>query len=496
MLDMNEGFTYDAEIHSYQTEVTATAQWYYEQYSRPVFSHGYKNKQAIRIVVEHIANDIQCSKTRQLPLQKLLLDLFLRYKLTKGVGTIGVFTSCGKLTAKGSPQYKTFKVTGNIVRELVFALKDQGYIEHKAGQPRHSTKLRATDKLIDLMEGSGSTLNDYSCRRIWPVCYTEIIKGEDESALITKAKHRIDRAQAERLGLKKLILFNSLAIKSDIRVGTLPLLSYEKQLRRTFTDASGEFNGRMCGPIWQNLSSDARPFLTINGEGTTEYDICSTHPLIAYALNGHDLTSLIPYEGKPYELHTIDTSIRVNRRIVKQALLTMFNAADENKAFQGLRSFVNTKVDSITGELIYRTAWQRICDEQGLSETEGYYWLFKQLEHKHHRISDFFYSEGWKRLNRLESEICLEVIAYFAEDHQTIVLPVHDSFICPMSVSESLPEAIRAAISCALKIEFQNPKLLVSEKAAPDHMNSQQAMDRLTQARTIRQDFKDRYRLT
>ena len=489
MFDVQESFildteSFDASTATQQDSDNTGIHWYHEALSRPLFSHWYTDKKHLSDFTSQLLQDLALDTQHHYPLQKLLLDLYLREHLTKGKGSIGLFTSNGKLTSKNSKQYRVLKAGSKIVKPVIQALADDGYIELLSGTPGHSTKIKATHKLILAMLAAGLCVTRYTCRTKWPIVHNiETDNG--------KTKAFIQRPLAEELGLKTLLKYNRLAAQSDISVGGAALLKYEKQGCRVFLDATGAEFGRFYGPIWQTIASEARQFITINGMGTAEHDIVSTHPLIAYALNGYDLTSLIETEGQAYELAEINTSKQSLRRIVKQALLTLFNAPDLETAVSSLKLYVNTTKSEITGKPMYRSEWAKVAHDNGYTEYEAYYWLFELLQAKHYRIADFFFSESWRRLGKVESDICVSVIGFFLA-RDILVLPVHDSFVCPADQAHWLAPAIQGALEHHLNMEFVNPEYLSTEKRHSGEMNTKGAQQALTTARTIRQDYKNR----
>ena len=73
----------------------------------------------------------------------MLIDLLVRYELTNGEGSIGVFLSrTGAGNSKGE-QYNLLNVNGSILGEIVKELQYHELLEKQTGFSGHSTKLRA-----------------------------------------------------------------------------------------------------------------------------------------------------------------------------------------------------------------------------------------------------------------------------------------------------------------------------------------------------------------
>jgi hypothetical protein len=494
MFDTGDIYTEAGNTHSnFVVQKSSDEFWFQEFFSRPIFVHGYSDRQVINQYSELLSSDLDLKKRHNKPLRYIILDLYLRRYQTAGKGSIGVFTSHGIQTSKDSMQSSKLKSGPRNVSDIVQGLEKNGYLERKVGCKGHSSKIRATPLLIRKMEAAGFDLQNYTSRRIWPIAYTKntAIDVYADDVSFTKERVDISRPKADELGLGTMIHINSLAANSQISIGDHQFFPCEKQLRRIFTDESGLYNGRLYGPLWQNISSQARPFIEINGENTVEIDISSAHPLIAYAKMGYDLTDIISSEGRPYELEALDTENQVMRKIVKQALLTMFNASSKMEAVRALSYFISNDQCRGAGGQKYSLALRRVCTKTKLSEFHACEWIIDRLIEKHHRIDTFFFSESWKVLNKEESNICLGVVGCFSKMKSTLILPIHDSFIIPVTDYEFGVSVVKSALNQILKIDFKCPDTLVTAKEKTDNISMYEAEKLLLKARTLRQDYKD-----
>lgn len=483
-------------------EVNSTSEWYYENFSRPVFQHTCIDKPLYQMLKEHGARAL-ISHTERLyqPTQKLsnalgriLLDLYVRHSTTGSEGNIGLFTGNGARSSASSVQYKNIGVTGGSLLQVLRCLHDGGSIKYKRGNLGHSSKIKATPELIEYLEETGLSMDKIRSRRVWPVIWSPLQgEGLDETPIKTK----VPRTLAEEKGLKELFELNSILQKSDIRVGSLPLYSFEKQCRRIFKDSGCTSYGRIHGGIWQNLPGKARPRITINGQGVVEVDISSTHPLIAYALEGYDLTEIMTSEGKPYDLsffpdcaHSLDLSSAgtTDREILKCCVMNCFNNESQRKAQQALQCEINTHRDIYTGRKHWLPRYRQLL-RQGITSPG----LVEAISQKHHRIRGWFFQQGsdagWLRLNILESEIALRVVQYF-NALGVPVLPIHDSFIVPLDKKEELEFVLVSSIEDVLGTSFINKEQLLGIK--PDTgITRVEAEHMLTQTRISRDRYKE-----
>ncbi len=482
--------------------------WYYEDFSRPIFQHTCTDKAVSKLMVDRMKHTIVETSDRKytfpkgllVALERVLLDLYVRHSTTGGDGNVGIFTGNGMLSGRGSIQYKILGVAGSSLKEIVEALSFHDFIDIQKGGVRHSSKIKATHRLIDHLECYGLSMEKISCRRIWPVVWSPIReKGSDKDELL--AKTRVPRELAEKRGLKNLFKLNIMLQKSDIRVGSLKLYPFEKQCRRIYKDPECESYGRIHGGIWQNIPSKARPFISINGRGVVEVDICSTHPLIAYTQEGYDLTELLEAESKPYDLsqfpgwrHEIELSavIATDREILKQGLMNCFNCGSQVQAQQALWEAIRTHKDKYTKKNLWWPRYKEL-EKKGIT----YPAIIEALRQKHWRIEGWLFQDGsragWLRLNVWESEIALRVLQHFSAIGVP-VLPIHDSFIVQANRKQELVDVLVHAIQEVLGVKFKNKHLLYGFKRDTGQLTMKQAEHLLTDTRIKQQECIHRKR--
>lgn len=448
-------------------------QWYADQFSRALYLHNYSEPQQLNDAVLRLCFQckIQPRTATVSGLERIVLDLFVRYETSGGFSPVGFFTANGARTEIGSPQYEALGFTGKALRGHFEKLEKAGLIEVRRGtydptrNKGYSTKARATPELIDALKAFGVCLENIRCRRINPVVYTNE-QGDNI---------RLEPAYAETAGAEVLDQYNDLLQLADIRVGGSLLLPQEKQLRRIFKDKEAMKDGRHYGAIWQVLPSKARSRITINGNTVSECDIRSTHPLIAYALSGKDLTELKQQGFDPYRLKQLNHSDSI-RELVKASVLMMFNCNSSLMVKKAIQGKVNksTELHQIYKEL----------KDKGIGINDIVGWIGSNNQ----SIRKFFFSGSWDVFNYHESNIAQRVIEHFTEKGVP-VLTVYDSFIIQDSYKDELQDVLTASIALELMMIFMLPNELVSWSISNNAYTDSMAVDELLEARMYRDKF-------
>jgi hypothetical protein len=197
-------------------------------------------------------------------------------------------------------------------------------------------------------------------------------------------------------------------------------------------DRGGRFYAR--GTSWQNVRKDARRRILVDGNAIAELDYSSLHPTMLYSDVG---------ATPPQDCYAIDGW---PRELVKDALLTLINAANHRQA-----------IGSITHKRVmpsYR------CDElEAVAIAER---LVADVKAAHRPIARFFHNDAGGRLMRRDSDLAGAVMGSLLKKG-VVALPVHDSFL----VSESQARTLEAAmLETAAQIGLKGVK--VREKGKPD----------------------------
>ena len=274
------------------------------------------------------------------------------------------------------------------------------------------TRLQATEKFLSLGERKHVT------RKMIKRAEGPLINLRDEK------KNPIDFAETleiqkmrESLSSYNRFLKNfSIAIDRNDEEITQILIRKEKthvnfdcvSMHRVF---NGDFDhgGRFYGAWWQGIPRELRPFITIDGEKTSELDYSSQHLLMLYAENGDEYHWLKGSDDDPYLLKEFPEE---ERKLQKQIVLVLVNATDRESAVKAISKEINDR------------RWP-FPKNHAFIESR-----IDALLHKHEEIRHHAFSGVGLRLQRLDSDICQYVLAHM-QAKGIPVLPVHDSFIVP-----------------------------------------------------------------
>ncbi|MDN5872788.1 MAG: hypothetical protein L0H29_00195 [Sinobacteraceae bacterium] len=171
------------------------------------------------------------------------------------------------------------------------------------------------------------------------------------------------------------------------------------------------------GASWQNIKSEARQSLQINGEPVVELDYCTLHPGILYAEAQAQMPSdCYDLDGWP-------------RKLVKVAMLTLINAKTKQTARMSIAH------NDLMGEL----AELGSQDAMRMADT-----LIDSIKRKHRPIADSFHSDAGARLMGIDAAMA-EMVMNIMLSRGIVVLPVHDSFLVPASKADDLEAAMLEA---------------------------------------------------
>jgi hypothetical protein len=157
--------------------------------------------------------------------------------------------------------------------------------------------------------------------------------------------------------------------------------------------------GRIYGHI-QNRPKAERAFITFNGERCIELDYSSLHISILYHQQRIEIDCDLYQKGVLRNYHRND---------VKRMCTIMLNAKTR---------------DGAAGAFDNNT----LCANK----------LIDAIEFEHQIISNSFYSESWRWLQKLDSDIALRVIDKLLNSYSTPIIPIHDSFIAPERMQDLL----------------------------------------------------------
>ena len=182
-------------------------------------------------------------------------------------------------------------------------------------------------------------------------------------------------------------------------------------LARIFSNGRFDHGGRFYRGWWQNVPSEYRKHITLDGKKTCEYDYSQLNPHMAYFSHGKELGSEDAY-GRVFDGN--------HRDLVKEAFNAMMQASTE------LRKKPD-KLDLSSVDMDWST-------------------LRGAILKAHKPIEDMFFKGFGNHLQYIDSCIAEQVMLQFVEWNHPI-LPVHDSFIMHYAFGDmgELEEAMRRA---------------------------------------------------
>ncbi len=200
----------------------------------------------------------------------------------------------------------------------------------------------------------------------------------------------------------------------------LGLNPYRVQLYRVFAQDSLEKGGRFYGGWWQNLRSDFRKRIFINGYSSVEIDFDGLAISMLYAMVDAE-----PPLGDAYDIGLVGYTGKHDprRKLVKQ--------------------FVNASINDEVGT--YRLGGKALRD-LGLTTSE----LKKRLYKRHAPIAKFFGSGIGVKLQFLDSKIAEQIMLHFLNLDE-VCLPIHDSFIVRKGLANELCRAMQVAYESIMR---------------------------------------------
>jgi hypothetical protein len=197
------------------------------------------------------------------------------------------------------------------------------------------------------------------------------------------------------------------------------------------------------------LSKAERLRLLIDGEPVVEIDYSQFHPTLAYAEAGH------PAPDNAYDIPGFD------RALVKVTFNIMLNSGNRNgsrhtiahKSGMVRRVLGDDFPDDLRGEEMWHWA-ERLHPGYAQTASQTAERLMDAIMAKHDPISKMFFTGAGLALQRLDSDIA-EAVMREMRRRGIVVLPVHDSFIAPVSKAAVLEEVMvaeaarfEASVSC------------------------------------------------
>ena len=323
--------------------------------------------------------------------------------------------------------------TYSTVVPAVDQLAASGLLDHQKMPPGHrgeQSRFKASGALIALLNQAPVTI-------IHDPREVVILRDKDGNLIDYNETHRSARLRRNVQEINEVILATAIGIKDGticegdpVVVGGVCIGAASNQLHRVFNQGSFAKGGRFYGTWWQNIPSELRNDITINGGQTVEMDYPRLHPTLMYAEAGK------PMHGDPYDL------LEWPRELVKRAFNTLVNADTRQAA---IRSIAN----EIGGAGAFSKA-QRLVGE---------------IEAKHKPVANMFGSGAGLSLMRRDSDIT-ERLLLRLQKRGVVALPIHDSYIVPNRTAdkgelmEAMAEALHNFVGDKLNISVAYPESL------------------------------------
>jgi hypothetical protein len=319
------------------------------------------------------------------------------------------------------------------VTAVVDYLAGAGLVDHRRGSYSRSevggfgyrSRIRTRPALAALLEGYGAspeTLGFAPWTELVLLKGTPEYRGGPKALLPYTDTPETDGMRRDLRDLNVFLTGFRIDLEAPLDADEARRIGAERSshLRRTFNNGRWDHGGRFYGGWWQLLRKASRAGLLIDGEQTVELDFRSFHPRLCYHLEGHPL----PPEVDPYTVEGLEGPEQ--REAVKVAFNQLLNIAE------GAKPKAKAKALGVL--------------PRGLSYAD----LLARIEAAHPIIGTWFRSGRGVELQRIDSDIAADLLLHLREKG-ICCLPVHDSFIVPLSTQADLGRAMVEAYGRALK---------------------------------------------
>ena len=346
-------------------------------------------------------------------------------------------------------RYNPQRIALHPLKQVLLGLYLNKYIIRKKGfynralKTGRCTRLKATDKLIDLLTGRfeltiamvGRHPNEESIclknEKKKPTPYVDKRNTTDMRRFLNKYNTLLQQTYID-IDYKDYVHVKVLRNKSPEYLSQLPThLNFnlsKKKMRRVFNNSSFLQGGRFYGGFWMEMPSQLRLRIILDKQKVIEADYSGIHIHLLYNKIGTDygIKQEDPYAIPGYP------ATKEYRNLFKKLLLAAVNAMDddrrtgETKAIMALQKSINFNP----------TDYPKVIPDL--------HKVINDFKVHHQPIAHFLFTGQGYWLMYQDSQIAEHVMKQMYE-HQIPVLPVHDSFICPKQYSGALLSAMTLA---------------------------------------------------
>lgn len=405
------------------------------------------------------------AKKLERTLRIVLIDLFAAWQEDEN---LYIAYPRGSDLYNDDTRYANIYIKFKPMMQVTDYLKEHEYIEHRLGNKFSDnegrvSRMRATDKLKKLFTNYKVRVRHVQVRK-----EKELIQKKDENKKLEdyddnrntiKMRKNIERinehmntfdinlhvTNEEEATIKKKLL------EKRIKYGEINrFLNFSSDtLYRVFNNSSFKQGGRFYGVWWHSIPSEYRKHITIDGMKTVELDFSTMHMTMLYSrvdaeLEG-DAYTLDGYSSENLAAEDYGTGDYAPelRKGVKKLTNAMLNAKDgkiDRRKFEEYKWPDGKKTDDVKLDILAR----------------------------HKPIAEYFNSGEGVKLQYIDSKIAEQVMlkvidrlnaGYF---HRAVVLPVHDSFIIPISLLKKhtelmgiMQETFMEEIGLAIDVDYK-----------------------------------------
>ena len=354
----------------------------------------------------------------------LLSNLYLAAKQNKNQ-LISIRLRRGKsIPAQYNPSGTTFSMLEKLVKALArhdLIVHVPGNFAREAGHQSHPPRIAALRELTRFLDEQCGW--HFDLLRFHGKTETVQLKSEkDEEG----KRQLIPYTPSQKIAKQQQLLaqYNSFIINQRVMIpGFLGMIPDLIHTRRVFNNNNWQSHGRLYGGRFQQLNEDERSRITINGEPTTELDIKSCHPTMAYAEVGIDW-----YGQSNQDIYEKEGLASWPRDLVKRCVSTLFNAKSKQSAVSSLYD---------------KQRKEGIVEAAGMVSYKG--WATDLVDDCFASFVDLqllFYEEAGNYFMFKEGNICMSVIESCLKQ-ELPVLSLHDSFICQQKHERAVSEIIK-----------------------------------------------------
>lgn len=413
--------------------------------------HTWSEYPEVNQCVDFIYNSFNANrenKTRKNHIKVIILDLYVKW--LKDPAMYSSFYRAHWYYDDLESRYNQIhisKLTPVIVdalEKLEYLTQFKGCNGRKPGFKSYMSRMRATDKLIDLIVNK----HRIKPKMIERLPTTECIKLRAIKESKKKQKQiEIPYDDSDYPQIKQwrinLCAYNNLLRKTYIDIPMCPpdgiptksqdgktvkISQHEKFISRIFNNGNWENGGRFYGGWWQRIPSEWRTRIRIFNTPVTEIDYSGLHIVLLYAMIG-----ITHKHDDPYTIEGYKHSERM-RDLLKSVLLASINAKDKKSAKQAVQKEINFNPDEF--------GWVK---NEGINLSD----IIDTFANKHSPIKEYFFSGSGIRLQNIDSIIAEKVINHFTQK-DVAVLCIHDSFVIPADKADRLKLVMENAFNEAL----------------------------------------------